>query len=52
MLSLLPAAFINNYFVVLATSRVFSLSATARPPGGVVKGCSEGGPVEFSGLVV
>lgn len=34
MLSLLPAAFINNYFVVLATSRVFSLSATARPPGG------------------
>lgn len=54
MLSLLPAAFINNYFVVLATSRVFSLSATARPPGGVgvVKGCSEVGPVEFSGLVV
>lgn len=54
MLSLLPAAFINNYFVVLATSRVFSLSATAThsPGRGAAKGCTEVGPVEFSGLVV
>lgn len=51
-------AFINNYFVVLATSRVFSLSAPphththSHSPPKRCKGVECGGAIEFSGLVV